>query len=360
MGTHVHGAALALALAAAGLASGSLGAQAQNPPPITDSYRLDFAIPDAPATDLIKADASTIERPSSTRELALALSDFTGPSGGFRVPRGFGVEVAPFLLMHGRTLTVRQYNENAALYRFRVSAATNRDSAQRAQVALGLRLTLRDDAELRANAGYQRVLADLTSMINAVYVAARLRTGPPPTPIVLNGEEQAQIRSVQDSLLAFKKHWEDASWNATAWDVAAAAGAGAADSLGTDLTFDRASAWSTYGLRVQTWGQLLLGLRAAAARPSPAADFRGSGSISGRFYMGENRYKGFAEASATAGSALQPSWLLNAGGEARFADSLWSTFSAGLEWGGGAAGTRPRLRSRFTLKLALPQLGEVL
>src|SRR5688572_9352368 len=65
---------------------------------LASKYRVDFAIPDAPAFVLVKVEDSKILRPVSVRDFALGFSNFQDDDGDFDVPDAFGVEVAPFLL----------------------------------------------------------------------------------------------------------------------------------------------------------------------------------------------------------------------------------------------------------------------
>lgn len=320
-------------------------------------YRLDFVIPDAPAFDLVKVDPNTILRPATVRELALGLSDFGVSEGGLQIPRSFAVEVAPFLLAREKSLTLQQYQSAAALYRMRVSAATGRDSAQRARMAFGLRLSLLDRADLRTNTSELARLGQVARDVNEAYLAARRVRGRP-----VEGDEltlgAAERLALQRELATVRRALADTSWNADALDVAAAVGLLAEDSIGNGLTFDRASAWITYAKGIRTWGQLLLGARGTARRQAIDDAFHPGGGISSRFYVGMDQYKAFAEVGGTVDRGARPSWLLNSGGEVRFADSLWSTFSLGADWGAGGTGKRPRLSSRFSLKLGLPRVGD--
>lgn len=358
-GTREMVAALLAALALAGPLPGQLrlGPTRVSRDTLATAYRLDFVIPDAPAFDLVKVDPNTVLRPATVRELAMGLSDFGIAEGGLQIPRSFAVEVAPFLLAREKTLGLGQYQRAAALYRTRISAATGRDSANRAQMAFGVRISLLDRADMRTNPATQRRLTSLTERVNAVYTAERFRMGAPSDTAPLELTEGGRA-SIDREVAAFRRQLADSSWNADALDVAVAAGLVAEDSTGNNLTFDKAAAWVTYAKGLRTWGQLLLGARGTARRYTLAGGFHPGGGISSRLYVGVDRYKAFAEVGGTADRGTRPSWLLNSGGEVRFADSFWSTFSLGADWGVGETGRRPRLRSRFSLKLGLPKVGE--
>lgn len=330
-------------------------------------YRADFAIPDAPALDLVDENPSDLLRPSSVREFALAASQFSTPGGSFRLPEAFALEIAPFLLASGRRLSIGEYRAHPALYRFRISGATGRDSLQRSALALGLRATLLDEGDLRTRNDYIEGVTDLTTRINNLVVderLARAAQGEAPNPQVpltlsdLTGDRQMRLDALLASVDSLRRAMEDRTWNARALDVALATRARAADSLGHDLHMTDYVAWVTYGDGFGQWGQLLLGARVTLERDYADRHFRTSGSLTTRLYVGSNRYKAFTEGQiSTREGEDQVGFFLNAGGEARLFRAVWTTFSAGLEWT-EAEDRAPGLAGRFAVKLALPDLAE--
>jgi hypothetical protein len=324
---------------------------AQRPDSLAQQFEVDFAIPDAPAFELLQVDESNILRPTTVRALTAGFSDmFEGEGGAFQVPTAFALEAAPFLLAHGPRLTLAQYRDNPVLYRMRTSAAVRRSSSTGAAtgLALGVRLSLADEGDLRMNQAYIDSATGLAAAINQIYVNARVRTGPPPRPIVLS---QAERDSIKRMVEPFRKRWEQTRWNAGVFDVAAGLMAASADSLGNDLKMGALAAWGTWARGFGQWGQLLLGGRGTFGREEPDEERALGGSLGGRFYAGTNAYKVFVEGQSTIAANASPGWLVNTGGETRLFSRFWANFSAGVNWEGSG---NPHLTGRFTIKAAAP------
>jgi hypothetical protein len=319
-------------------------ASAQIPAQIASTFKLDFAVPDAPAFVLLDVEPSIIVRPTTVKELAATVSEFAS-SGNISLPRAFAVEFSPALLIGGKGLSLSRYQSKPALYRFRVSVATRRpeDSASPTQVAAGLRVSLIDEADLRMNPDYLQTATDIAGQVNDVYVAARRRTGPPPTPIELTSTEEDSITKLRAPLVEL---WENKKWNSRVLDVAAGIVAQGQDSLGRDLRSTQLAAWGTFGTGFGSWGQLLLGARVASQRDSVTDEFGTVGNLAGRFYVGTNRYKFFTEIGGTWRPG-DDEWLLNSGGEARLIRGGWVSFSAGLV----SVADRTDLRTNLAVKL---------
>lgn len=186
-----------------------------------DVYRVDVAVPEAPAFLLTGGDANALLRPSTVRDFSAAFGDFTDEDGRFMLPASFAVEIAPRLLFFGRNLTVQRYAglprdidipqrapgaaDNAPLeYRavpagslftrawstLRVSLATHRADGQDepTTVALGFRTSPINGADPRLNTRYRREMRSLLAARNRVNTEIALRrcgiTGDLPVPDV--------------------------------------------------------------------------------------------------------------------------------------------------------------------------------
>jgi hypothetical protein len=316
------------------------------------AYRLNYAIPDAPAFELLQVEPGSILRPQSARELGLAVASFVNEDGSITLPRAFAVEFSPGLLTAQEHLTLRDYTRARFLYRLRVSAAALRDSAGDGptRVALGLRFTLADEADLRTDTAYAKgqQVTELTGQILAVYTEARRRVGPT-ADLALTPDEEEQIAAINDEI---RRRWAERYWNADVTDVAIAARLAAVDSTGAGVRTDAFSLWGTLAKGVGHWGQLLVGLRAGAERAEGEDSYRGSGSIASRFYGGSNRLKGYAEIQGSLQEDSKADFLFTSGLEFGPAPWLWADFSAGLESPGGAP--RSRLVTRFKVKSGVP------
>lgn len=350
---------LALACLALAAAARALGAQvvptASGPRPssLAAVYRVNFAIPDAPAFELLAVDPATILRPQSVRELALGFASFRAPDGSLTIPRAFAIELSPGLLVRGGDLRVRDYNRQKLLYALRLSGAVLRDSTApgASRLAFGARMTLVDEADFRTDTAYavsDRV-TDLTASILAVYLQARRRVGPT-AELVLLPDEEAQIERLNERI---RERWAARYWNADVAEIASAVRAATADSAGRDPRIDAVALWGTYAKGLGRWGQGLLGVRLGAERDSLGAELRRAAGAGVRLYAGSNRYKGFAEAQQQQRAGRGATWLANAGFELAVASWLWATFSAGVVHEDERAETR--VVTSFVLKTGVPE-----
>ena len=317
--------------------------------PFVKDYRIDFAIPDAPAFKLLEVDRSVMLRPQTARELVVALDGFRGDGNAFVVPRQVGIEFSPGLFIGGGQLRLADYAARKYLYATRLSGATNRDSLGRSQLAAGIRFSIVDEQDIRARGGggTDTVVTAFTQRILDVYQAARVRVGPR-APLVLTDPEQRLVDAVADSI---ERYWAERYWNANAVDLAFGARAQAEDSLGHDPSLDEAAGWFTYANGLQGWGQLLLGAKLGAARDS-SGEFQASNTVALRLYVGSNALKGFVEGQQSLASHTDARWLLNSGVEFRLPGVGWIDASAG--YASPPSGGRSRLISSFKFRTGVP------
>jgi hypothetical protein len=327
-------------------------------PKLTD-FRLDFAVPDAPAFTMLTVDPSNILRPAEVRELGAAVSNFIGSGASITIPKAFAVEFAPGLLIGGPTLTVPSYAAHPFLYRLGVSAATGRGAGDRAPrvIAIGVRTVLLDAGDLRTHTAYRVRATAIADSVNAVFLQARTRLGPMGGRAIgladLDAAEKSRVDSLHASLKAGWTDWEDKHWNARTLQLAIAARASAADSFGNGLVADKYSAWASYGDGVGTWGQLLIGVNAGSERDSVTHRFRSNASVSNRIYIGSNQYKLFVEGQGGFRHGRAAKWLLSSGGEAKVAFGAWITFAGGLDYDRESRTTA--LKTNFAFKWGLPR-----
>ena len=333
------------------------------PAPLSNAYRLQFSIPDAPAFTLLDENPGDILRPSTVREFAIALSSFVDTAtGGFDIPQALAVEFSPGLLIGGNDLTLKEYQDAPFLYRLRISAGTRRLSGQLApsQIAFGLRTSFIDGSDLRTDTELLRNIVSITDKI-AKEIADSV--APPPIDGGSGAEVVENSSPVVDSLKGGLREMiaqgeADQRWNADALDLAAAILLSSPDSTGKGLQSTEIAGWLTYAHGFGNWGQILFGVKAGSLR-GPSTDtivettMKFAGSFSSRLYMGTNNYKVFTEAQyATTDSSK--TLLLNGGGEVLLTDGIW------VELGGGVqrdldAGVWSVV-SKFSLKLGLPFL----
>jgi hypothetical protein len=318
--------------------------------PFVKDYKIDFAIPDAPAFKLLEVDQSAILRPQTVRDLVVAFDGFRGNGNAFVVPKQFGVEVSPGLVIGSGRLQLTDYAARKYLYATRLSGATSRDTANRGQLAAGIRFSIVDEQDIRSKGGggTDPVVTAFTESIRDVYVAARRRAGPPPAPIILTDGERVQVEAVSDSI---KQYWAEKYWNASSLELAVGTRAGTRDSLGHDPRVDEAAGWVTYANGLQGWGQLLVGAKLGAARDT-GGTLRAANTLAARLYVGSNALKAFAEGQQALTSNTTAQWLLNSGVEFRLPSIGWLNASAG--YASSPSGGKGRVISSFKYKAAFP------
>jgi hypothetical protein len=317
---------------------------------IATRFKIDFAVPEAPAFSLFQASKSSILRPGTVREFAALASDIVAGDGKLTVPEELGLEASPAMLIVGPRLSLQAYQNAPWLYRLRLSAAVKRQGAALTSLAFGLRTAVFDRADLRTNPGYLQAATGMAREINDIFAEQNREAPPAPgTELSLDDltpERRARLDQVAERL---KQRVEERAWNADILDVAAGALASARDSTGADLSLMQLAGWLTYAKGIGRWGQLLLGARASALRDSLTRDFSGGGSVGTRLYAGVNQYKVFLEAERRWTTGDNES-LLGAGGEARLMHGGWIQFSTGLSWTGPG---KPTLVGSATFKLGV-------
>ncbi|MBI1928035.1 hypothetical protein HYR99_27805 [Candidatus Poribacteria bacterium] len=208
---------------------------------------------------------------------------------------------------------------------------------------------------------YYEIQATATGITDEIVRILREK-GPgknPPTddsqsgPLSLDSPEYAEVRSEVEALRAnFEKVWVEEQWNAQTCDVAAALHAVASDPMGKNLKIQKHAYWATYGTRLGTSGQWLLGVNVVSERNPDKNDFILLFSPSTRLYIGSNQRKMFVEAQTELSKASKPKWFLNAGGEIKLRWGTWLAFSSGLERVTDTKTTN--LASTFKVQLGFP------
>ncbi len=365
---------------------------------LAKSFKLEFAVPDAPAFTLLEVDQSQVLRPTSVRELGLAVSDFVGDDGKVTIPQAFAVEFAPLLLVNGPHLTVEEYQKKDWLYRLRLSAATRRvsDGPRPTQVAFGLRVGIVDKGDLRHNdstAAWRQFLTSMTTQLvrtkqsvddtlAALMGVEWLAEHPDATDTLLaqpdaTAREAAAHRlQVTDAalgpLMAFftdqprtvaqidgaisqrKKALQDFFWNAFSVQAALALSAAGDDSTGKDLKLRKYTGWLALAGPIGRKSQWLLGAQEGGERDSVSGKFHFTAAVSARVYVGINAVKFFAEGEGRFSDGRAPRYLLNTGGEISPHFGGWLTFSAGLAYDYNIHDSG--LVTSFAYKFGLPKL----
>jgi hypothetical protein len=317
---------------------------------IATRFKIDFAVPETPAFSLLQVSKGSILRPGTVREFAVQASSFVSSDGGVSIPKEFGLEFSPAMLIQGPRLTLDAYNRTPYLYRMRLSAAMKRPGATATQVALGIRTAFVDKADLRSNRQYATEATEIATAINQLF-AEQNRVQPFTADREMTVEDLTPDRRarMEEQAKRLRKRVEDRDWNADLLEVAAGLLAASRDTTGSDIAVIQYAGWLTYGKGLGKWGQLLLGGRAATVRDSVSDKFTSAGTLGVRLFAGVNQYKVFLEGERKLASGDDTS-MLNGGGEARFASGGWVQFSAGFQWVGHE---KAKLVGNMTVKLGV-------
>ena len=324
------------------------------PATLAGSYRLDFTIPDSPASSLLGFDDSNILRPTSVREFAMSLGEAVSSANGLSLPRAFAFEFSPALLIGGKNLSLQAYQKNRELYRLRLSAAARREEGEAGptEMAVGLRISLIDKSDLRTDEAFISQVTAIDREILNVIDSLRPGEDPANLPDSLNSRVET-LKAQKTTLISTRAKKADEQWNNDAFDIALGARFAAKDSLGNDLRANDFVGWLTYAKGFGDWGQWLFGLQAGTARDTTNNTFAFTGSASSRFYIGVNQYKAFLELQAAA-EEIADTFLINGGGEARLRNGMWVAFGGGTEY--DFTLKQWRVVSKFSVRIGLPTL----
>ena len=349
------------------LASSAVG-QAQDADPGTivnaRQAQLDLAVPDAPAFKILETEPSDIMRPSSMREVAIAVAGFL--TSGSVLPKSFAAEVAPYSLISSQSLG--EYRQNPFWYRARVSVGTATSSTNGTDISLGLRFTLRDGQDLRLDKTLTEELLTLGQHINSVMADAAAEAGDPDAPDfqekfdALLAEKLETDDEINSTIESARERAKVRNWNKGVTEIGFAGLGSSPDSLAQNMKLARFGLWFTNAFPIFGQdGQVVMGVNAAVQRN--AYDRFGDGTVNAalRTYGGLNQYKGFLEAS------LSGSWLENAdgttdfemgygislGGEINLSNGIWIDGSVGVVKEGD---TEAAVKSTVNVKLATPEL----
>lgn len=114
---------------------------------------VDLSVPESPAFTVLGLTPETVVRPNSPREFATALLNGVDRNGNFQ--SGTAIDTVPYLLLAGKQLTLRQYQDNYKLRlasRTQFSFATTKGASEddkSVRLSLGLRMTLWDKGDPR-------------------------------------------------------------------------------------------------------------------------------------------------------------------------------------------------------------------
>ena len=222
------------------------------------------------------------------------------------------------------------------------------------EVALGVRISLIDEADLRTNTAFIKQITDIDRDIVNVVINHIPPTGKPGEVQLstLPSAVQDTVNSLNQKKSALIKNAANVHWNKKALDVAFAVRFVSQNSMGIGLGTNDLAAWATYATGFGKWGYWHIGGKASYSGDMVDQDLEFEGSLSSRFYVGVNHYKAFLEMQFSTSKVKGDTYLINGGGETRLSDGRWVSISGGLEH--DFALNKWRFWTKFALKLGLP------
>ena len=364
--------------------------KAQEPSPAsevpTHLFKLDFSVPDHPASNVMDTHPSTLLKSSEAlKELSILTSNYLA-NNRITLPQELSIELAPYLLAKGDKITLSDIQKKWWLYNTYLSIGSKRhelSSGDRYDVAVGIKINVLDKGDIRNDPEYldaitalgseqtdlqRRAETHFTDSLNQILqeVVPNQQLRPADLKRANNprlqqfgiSEEQRQTlvqemqKYVDDRLTAYEDieatiaslqaEIKNKNWNARRLDVAVAWLATSPDSLTNNLRSSRWAGWITYSEPLGKHGQLLIGLNLTYHLLDTLVVENGvlrtvdqftSVAIPLRLYLGNNRLKGFAEFQYQYHSIQNTrAPLLNLGTEVNPLKGIWMEFNVGVEW----------------------------
>jgi len=340
-------------------------------------YRVNFAIPNSPAFNILNVYPSNILRPSNTKEISVIASGFRN-SGNLIIPNSFALEIAPWLLLSSRK-SLSDYQKSAwkrLLYNTSVSIASQRNDLEAASttasdLAAGLRVSIagkggdiKKETEFLAQyvfAPKEKLMAKRDSLLKVFIKEKNINKPFEDSDTVIKKEfeqflkekyYQANEDKVNADIRQAIGRYKIENWNHSSTDIAIAWRGFSEDSLLENTKSHNVYLWFTQAIRLQKWGQLLIGLNYQLQSLQSDTSFSNI-IIPARLYAGTNRIKGFLELQYEYDGNLEESaYLANFGSELNILDGLWAVINAGAE----KKGNRPvQFVSNFSIRFTLPE-----
>jgi len=344
-------------------------------------YKVNFAVPDLPAFNVLGNSPSDILRPTDVKGLSVIASEFYNGST-IVLPKSFSMEIAPFLLAKNNSLTLEDYDKNKWLYNFRISigTATNEiNNISYTDMAVGARFTIIDDGDLKNDKKYRADLWDRLAREVAddnVYKKEFAKTHDKTIQEIiqddkLNKQMEDYVKEKKGEfytkeLKKVKKDYKYKNWNKQKLELAYAFLGSSPDSLVKNIESKKHSLWLTYANPLKTdWGQLLIGLNysynfadSINIENSETVKYEFSTfSLASRFYFGSNRIKGFLEGQYKfIEDNSKNNVLLNLGSEINLRDGIWLVLNVGVDWDDLSSNSiKSGFYSGFNLRFSIPE-----
>jgi hypothetical protein len=306
-------------------------------------YKLNFAQPDYPAFKSLGLESSNLLRPSNVSEFGVVASEFYN-GNNLIIPKSFAMEVSPVLLMNINKMTLSEYQKNHIWKTSRFSLGTLRDSLNTSNIAIGYRISIINNGDLRTDNTAINELRELLEKRSKM--RGELRTQflkeNNLNPFDITDSIEAEIdtfivknieikkEALDKKIKEFKVNYENEHWNAQKLDFAIALAGSSPDSLLGNVNYNSFQLWATYAHPIfKSKGQLLFGLN--YQNYQLADTIYNAFSVANRNYFGNNKIKFFIEEQLEYKDETESgNLLINLGGELNLSGGLWLDLSAGL------------------------------
>ena len=301
---------------------------------------LDYSVPESPAFKLLGANPDNILQPTSVRSAAISVGNYFAANNNV-IPKNLAAEISPLLLNGNASLN--EYNAYRFLYRTRLSFGTTTPASGGNYVAEGIRITIFDYSDLRADS---RVLAlrytdaKLTSLFLDRAIDYYKSHNPKDTntkvgllekynqdsslhQTIDSIEHKLYYDSVKTSIVDSISYFRNELWNAPIWEMGAAVSQASNDSLVKHLKLAKVGFWSTIGIHFLKNDQLLFGVKVEV---DDSTKWVANGSIGARYYYGSNQVKAFLEGEYNYINN-QNSGTVSLGCQFNITNGLWGQFS---------------------------------
>jgi hypothetical protein len=355
---------------------------------LVKNYRLNFAIPEHPAFDIVGSNPDNILRPANSNELfSLIYSDFLTQKTPI-IPKNISLEFAPAQLIGINKVRFDEYRDNnlkRILCNMKVSVAAktsgNADSLK--NLGIGLRLTWVDKTALVENQDYIKELIDQTTDIvllrdrylNDVVIGRMKYNGTIISyeSIAKNDEVKAfvdeefrkhtaAVKGSEFLTIKNRKKYKNEMWNKAKFETAIATRVTSPDSLIKNSHYSKITIYNTFAFPIKTSGQGLIGLNYSNELVDSVKTFMTDSAttnrkiqtssvslvnLSSRFYVGTNSFKVFFEGSCKFNlqHSIKPS--VNFGSEFLLRDGIWGIINLGNNWTGDTSAKTTTWSSNF-------------
>ena len=314
---------------------------------------LDYDIPESPAFKILNVDASDyLIKPSSVRDVAVAIGNYY-VENGFIIPPKLAVEFSP--LAFKPNFTLNDYNKNKCWNRTTFSLGTSKKETAGYSIAFGLKWTLIDNTDLRANQEFIDQLATVSvndaqaqNLVRDFLVKTKHLTPGEANQILIDNakfkdavdEYNARIETREPIVIAkisaLREKFKDEHWNDRILMVGLASLVDSPDSLIKNIQRPNKTAlWLSGSEPLSKKGQWLYGIKGQMENDVDTTFSKGSLSLGSRLYYGKNKFKGFIEYQHKYAKGVRPEYLINLGLETNLTHGIWLNFALGVTKTGG-------------------------